>query len=163
MHIYIWDKIIRTHQKLKGPITQTACLDENHFSRVTHIIAPESCSHTFLWSVQQRNIPLRYLILNMSKIISNKAMNANGNIIKGNEEKPQTCRLVALVVICETSSMVITTPRISARKKLYKLILGVDIECSHDVTVAMANSSFLFHYTNMASGHMSEHTLLPFQ
>ena len=45
-------------------------------------------------------------------------MNANGNHSKGKEEKPQTCRLVAFVVICETSSMLITTPRMSARKKL---------------------------------------------
>lgn len=47
-------------------------------------------------------------------------MNANGNHSKGNEEKPQTCRLVVFVVICETSSMLITTPSMSARKKNYK-------------------------------------------
>lgn len=113
-------KIIRTQGKLKGPSAQATCLDVNHFSPITHIITPESCSHTFLWSVQQRNIPLRYLMLKGSKIISYKAMNANRNLIKENEEKPQTCRLVALVVICETSSMLITTPSMSARKKKMK-------------------------------------------
>lgn len=55
-------------------------------------------------------------------------MNANRNLIKENEEKPQTCRLVALVVICETSSMLMTTPSMSARKKKNeKFILGLDV------------------------------------